>query len=95
MPELDDQAQTRLAMAALFSALVRALERRDVIARSDFTVELDKVYREIRDYPTNQIRTLETALLQQLGSPAERQGRACWPPFVYIAHRMIALTENR
>jgi hypothetical protein len=60
MAELDDQAQTRLTTAALFAALVKALEKRDVLARSDFANELDKVCREIANYPANAPITFET-----------------------------------
>jgi hypothetical protein len=59
MAELDDQAQTRLTTAALFAALVKALERRDVLTRSDFKSELDKVCREIANYPANAPITFE------------------------------------
>jgi hypothetical protein len=62
MPELDDQAQTRLATAALFAALVRSLERRDVIARSEVIAELQKLYAELRDTsPTGVLETLTWA----------------------------------
>jgi hypothetical protein len=60
MPELDDQAQTRLAMAALFAALVRALEKRDVISREEVDAELEKIWREMRDYSAQSIGVLET-----------------------------------
>ena len=57
MPELDDHAETRLAIAALFAALVRAIERGEEIARSDFTDELEKV---IRGIPASANGTLDT-----------------------------------
>jgi len=60
MAELEEHAQTRLMTAALFAALVKALERRGVLARSDFTSELDKVCREIANYPANAPITFET-----------------------------------
>jgi hypothetical protein len=54
MPELDDQAQTRLAIAALFAALVKALERRDL------TDGLEEVSRDIRNDRTSATGALET-----------------------------------
>jgi hypothetical protein len=59
MPAIDDQAQTRLATAALFAALVRALERRDVVSRPEVEAELDKLYHVIRDYPSDWTGALE------------------------------------
>jgi len=60
MPELDDQAQTRLAIAALFAALVKALERRDVTAVSDFKDGLEEVSRDIRNNQPSATGALET-----------------------------------
>ena len=60
MPELDDHAQTRLAIAALFAALVKALERRDVTAVSDFKDGLEEVSRDIRNNQTSATGALET-----------------------------------
>jgi hypothetical protein len=60
MPELDDQAQTRLAIAALFAALVKALERRDLTAVSDFKDGLEEVSRDIRNDRTSATLALET-----------------------------------
>jgi transcriptional regulator NrdR family protein len=60
MSELDDQAQTRLAMAALFAGLVRALERRDVTSRKEVEDELQKIYRQLRENPTSSTGVLET-----------------------------------
>jgi hypothetical protein len=57
---LDDQAQTRLAMAALFVALVRALEKRDLTSRAEVSGELEKLYREVRDYPAQSLGVIET-----------------------------------
>jgi hypothetical protein len=53
IPELDDQGQTRLAIAALFAALVKALERRDVTAVSVFKDRLEEASHEIRNSPTS------------------------------------------
>jgi hypothetical protein len=61
IPELSDQAQTRLAMAALFAALVRALEKRDVTSRQEVSAELEKIYHDMRDnYGHSPIAALET-----------------------------------
>ena len=60
MPELDAQAQTRFAIAALFAALVKALERRDVTAVSDFKDGLEEVSRDIRNDRTSATDALET-----------------------------------
>jgi hypothetical protein len=60
MPELDDQAQTRLAIAALFAALVKALERRDVTAVSDFKDGIEEVSRDIRNNQMSGTGALET-----------------------------------
>jgi hypothetical protein len=60
MPELDDQAQTRLAMAALFAALVRALEKRGATPRKEVEAELDKIYHQLRSNPAGPIKSLET-----------------------------------
>jgi hypothetical protein len=60
MPELDDQAQTRLALAAAFAALVKALERRDPTTVSDFKDGLEEVSRDIRNNRTSATGALET-----------------------------------
>jgi DNA-binding IclR family transcriptional regulator len=60
MPELDDQAQTRLAIAALFAALVKALDRGNAFACSDFKDGLEEVSRDIRNNQTNATGALET-----------------------------------
>jgi hypothetical protein len=60
MPELDDQTQTRLAIAALFAALVKALDRRDMTAVSDFKDGLEEVSRDIRNNQTSATSALET-----------------------------------
>lgn len=59
MPAIDEQAQTRLATAALFAALVRALERREITSRSEVEAELHKLYHVIRDYPADWTGALE------------------------------------
>jgi hypothetical protein len=59
MPELDGEAQTRLAIAGLFAALVRALDRRDVTAVSDFKDGLEEVSRDIRNNQTSATGALE------------------------------------
>jgi hypothetical protein len=58
-----DQAQTRLAMAALFAALVRALEMRASISRTEVELELGKIYGSLRDSnsPTSVLETLDWA----------------------------------
>ena len=49
--QLDDQAETRLAMAALFVALVRALRGLDESVPSRAASELERLYHKMRDYP--------------------------------------------
>ena len=60
MSLLDDQDQTRLAMAALFAALVKALEKRDLISRKEVEAEVGKIYQHVRDNPTQAKGALET-----------------------------------
>ncbi|WP_420406148.1 hypothetical protein [Nisaea sp.] len=57
---LNDQAQTRLAIAALFAALARTLGEQDESFPQRFDAHLEKFYREIREFPSDPIGTLET-----------------------------------
>lgn len=58
--KLSDEEQTRLAMAALFVALVRTLEASDPSAPSRAEAELKKLYNKMRDYPSQPIGAFET-----------------------------------
>ena len=58
--QLDDQSQTRLAMAALFAALAQALGESDKFFPSRFGSELEKLYLAMRDYPSGPLRAMET-----------------------------------
>lgn len=49
--QLGDQAQTRLVVAALFVALVRALRGLDESVPSRVEAELERLFHKIRDYP--------------------------------------------
>ena len=57
---LDDQAQTRLALAALFAALAETLGERDESFPSRFDNQIEKIYRQMEDYQSEPIQTLET-----------------------------------
>lgn len=57
---LDDQEQTSLALAALFAALAQTLGEQDKSFPSRFDANLERIYREMEDYPSNPTRTLET-----------------------------------
>jgi hypothetical protein len=58
--QLDDQAQTRLAVAALFVALVRTLGEQDQSVPARFDENLERLYRDMEDYPSNPVGALET-----------------------------------
>ena len=58
--KLDDQAQTRLALAALFAALARTLGEQDKSFPSRFDRHVQKFYREMEDYQSGPIGALET-----------------------------------
>jgi hypothetical protein len=66
-----------LATAALFAALVKALERRDLTAVSDFKDGLEEISRDIRNDRTSATDALETLqwtseFLKSLGSCGKR-----------------------
>ena len=60
MPKLDDHAQTRLAFAALFAALVTALRESDSELPSRFDNALGRIYAEMKHYDSQPIGALET-----------------------------------
>jgi hypothetical protein len=57
---LADQAQTRLAVAALFVALVRALRGLDESVPSKVEAELERLFYRLRDYPADTAGATET-----------------------------------
>ncbi len=57
---LDDHAQTRLALAALFAALVQTLRERDEYLAERFDEHIERLYRTMEDYESDPIKTLET-----------------------------------
>ncbi|KKK79218.1 hypothetical protein LCGC14_2835720 [marine sediment metagenome] len=57
---LDDQAQTRLALASLFVALVQTLGEQDKSFPSRFEKNVERIYREMEDYESEPIQTMET-----------------------------------
>jgi hypothetical protein len=58
--QLDDQAQTRLAVAALFVALVRILGEQNKSAPSTAAAVVEEYYRKISDWENAPAKTLET-----------------------------------
>lgn len=60
MPELDDQAQTRLALAALVVAVAQTLGEHDKFFPSRLDANLERVYRLMEDYPGDHMKALET-----------------------------------
>ena len=58
-PPLDDQAQTRLGMAALFVALVRSLDGQEGAVLPKVEAELEQLYYTIRNYPADWRGALE------------------------------------
>ncbi len=65
--QLSDQAQTRLALASLFAALVQTLGERDEAFVPKFEERLEHLYREMDDYESNPIGALETLRVLQPG----------------------------
>jgi hypothetical protein len=57
---LDDQAQTRLAVAALAAAFAETLREQDGSFPSRFASNLETLYREMSDYPSEPTGALET-----------------------------------
>ena len=60
MAQLSEQAQTRLAVAALTAALVKTIGERDKSFSSLFMKELDRHYRNMEDYDTHPTGAMET-----------------------------------
>ncbi|MEM7489289.1 MAG: hypothetical protein AAF390_09225 [Pseudomonadota bacterium] len=58
--QLDDQAQTRLALAALNAALVRTLHESGAISAQDYLGNLERIYGLVRDRETSSVELLET-----------------------------------
>lgn len=65
MARLSEQAQTRLAVAALTAALVKTIGERDKSFASLFIKELERHYRNMEDYETHPIGAMETKELIQ------------------------------
>ncbi len=59
MAQLNDQAQTRLALAAITAALVQTLSERDKSFASLFVKKLERLYRNMEDYDTHPIGAME------------------------------------
>ena len=59
MPTLDDAAQTRLAMAALFAALVRALGEEEKSFLKRYIAELDSLHLELQGTHSMALDALE------------------------------------
>ena len=57
---LDDQAQTRLAVASLFVALARTLGEHDQTFLPKLEKNLEHVYRQLEDLESEPIGALET-----------------------------------
>jgi hypothetical protein len=57
---LNDQDQTRLALAGLFVALARTLGGQDESFPSRFDANIERVYREMEDYPLEPLGAMET-----------------------------------
>eukprot|EP01037_Dinobryon_pediforme_P020170 gene20170-20724_t len=71
-PQLDDQAQTLLAMAALFASLVKGIEKQGLCASSAVLSEIEAIYRQLRESPTEPIRAMET--LHTQAAPSNTSG---------------------
>ena len=56
---LDDEAQTRLGIAALAVAFAQTLGEQDDTFVRRLDAQLERVYREMEDYPSEPIRALE------------------------------------
>jgi hypothetical protein len=59
MPTLEDSVQTRLALAALFAALVRALGDQESSFPLRFNAELERIDLKMRDHQSSSIGALE------------------------------------
>lgn len=57
---LDDQAQTRMALAALNAALVRTLHESGVVSARDYVQNLERIYNEARHWESAPVGLLET-----------------------------------
>lgn len=57
---LDENAQTRLAMAGLFAALAKALDATDPTFAERFRAELKGVYDQFEDFAVDPPKALET-----------------------------------
>lgn len=60
MPALSDQAQTRLALASLFAALVKTLGTQDADAPHRFVRAVERMYRDMEDIESQPIGAMET-----------------------------------
>lgn len=60
MPQLDDPAQTRLALATLFAALVRALDEQQGGVAKAFCRHLQATHQSMRDQEGPGHQVLET-----------------------------------
>jgi cell division FtsZ-interacting protein ZapD len=59
---LSDQAQTRLALACLFGALVQTLNERDKGVQKEFLDKLERQYRTLEDWIPNPDGAMEALL---------------------------------
>ena len=60
MAELSNEDQTRMAMAALFAALVKAMSVSDPQLPKRVSENLETMYRHGKDWPSQPIHMLET-----------------------------------
>lgn len=60
MPRHSDDAETRMTIAALTAALVRALEATAPGLSERFTAELENLYASIREYESTPTGAMET-----------------------------------
>ena len=64
-PPLNDQVQTRLALAALFVALVRTLHGSDAAVLPKAEAELERLYYKMKDWSRDTNGALETLRMAQ------------------------------
>ena len=57
---LDDQAQTRLAVASLFVALAQTLGEHDESFPSRFDKNIERIYDAMREYESAPVQTIES-----------------------------------
>ncbi len=57
---LDDQAQTRLALASLFVALAQTLGEQDKSFPSRFDKNIERIYDAMREYESVPVQTIES-----------------------------------